>query len=129
MLIPAVGKLGTVALSIDTSQALRGTTDLRLLVNAVVAATDHDEANWIEWKSDLDLTTKEGCFQIARTVLGMANRLPERAKATCEGLGFIVIGVEPGNLCGITSVDPARLDQLIEPYVVLSTGRAGLLPS
>lgn len=47
----------------------------------------------------------------------MANRLPDRAKTTCEGLGFIVVGAAPGNLCGITSVDPARLDQLIEPYV------------
>jgi hypothetical protein len=112
-----VGNWAAVALSIDTSHALRGTADLRLLVNAVVAATDHDESDWIEWKSDLDLTTKDGCFQIARAVLAMANRLPERAKTTCEGLGFIVVGVAPGNLCGIRSVDPARLDQLIEPYL------------
>lgn len=112
-----MGNWAAVALSIDTSHALRGTADLRLLVNAVVAATDHDESDWIEWKSDLDLTTKEGCFQIARTVLAMANRLPDRAKTTCEGLGFIFVGAAPGNLCGITSVDPARLDQLIEPYV------------
>ncbi len=111
-----------VALSVDTSRALRGTRDLRLLVDAIVAATDHDEADWIEWKSGLDLTTKEGCFPIARTVLGMANRLPERASATCEGLGFIVVGVEPGNLPGIASVDPARLDQLVEPYVGGSEG-------
>jgi hypothetical protein len=39
------GKLAAVVLSIDTSQALRGTADLRLLVNAVVAATDRDEAD------------------------------------------------------------------------------------
>jgi hypothetical protein len=106
-----------VTLSIDTSNPLRGTSDLRLLVNAIVAASDHDEADWIEWKSDLDLSTKEGCFPIARTILGMANRLPERAMTTCGGLGFLVVGAEPGALHGITSVDPARLDQLIEPYV------------
>ncbi|MDP9404204.1 MAG: putative DNA binding domain-containing protein [Actinomycetota bacterium] len=106
-----------MALSIDTSHALRGTAELRSLVNAVAAANEHDESHWIEWKSDLDLTTKDGCFQIARTVLAMANRLPERARTTCEGLGFVVVGVAPGKLCGITSVDPARLDQLIEPYL------------
>ena len=112
-----MGDWAAVALSIDTSRALRGTADLRLLVNAVIAATGHDESDWIEWKTELDLTAKDGCFQIARTVLAMANRLPERASTTCDGLGFIVVGVEPGNSCGITSVDPARLDQLIEPYL------------
>jgi hypothetical protein len=96
--------------------------DLRLLVDAVIAAADHDEADWIEWKSGLDFTTKEGCFAIARTVLGMANRLPERASATCDGLGFIVVGAEPGNLRGVGSVDAARLDQLVEPYVGGSEG-------
>jgi len=111
-----------VAISIDTSQALRGTADLRLLVDAVVAASDHDEADWIEWKSDLDLTAKLGCFQVARTVLGMANRLPENASVNCEGLGFIVVGAQPGKLTGIASVDPAQLDQLVEPYVGGSEG-------
>jgi hypothetical protein len=82
-----------------------------------VAATDHDEADWVEWKSNLDLTTKEGCFPIARTVLGMANRLTERASLTCEGLGYVVVGAQPGALEGVASVDPAHLDQLIDPYL------------
>ncbi len=108
---------GPVTLAVDTTSALRGTTDLRRLVEAIVAAADHDEADWIEWKSNLDLTTKDGCFSIARTVLGMANRLTERAALTCEGLGYVVVGAEPGSLEGVASVDPAHLDQLIDPYL------------
>lgn len=86
-------------------------------MHAVVEADEHDEADWIEWKSELDLTSKRGCFHIARAILGMANRLPERATLTCQGLGFVIIGASPGNLAGVATVDPAHLDQLIEPYV------------
>jgi hypothetical protein len=52
---------------------------LRRLVAAIVDADEHDELDWVEWKSALDLTTKHGCFHIARAVLGMSNRMPERA--------------------------------------------------
>jgi hypothetical protein len=97
--------------------ALRGTSDLRRLVQAVVEAADHDEADWVEWKSTLDLTTKGGCFAVARTIIGMANRMPDRAGLVCEGLGYIVVGAEPGKLSGVASVDPATTDQVIEAYV------------
>ena len=63
-----------MALALDTSVAFRGSSDLQRLVAAILAASDHDEADWVEWKSTLDLTTKAGCFTVARTVLGMANR-------------------------------------------------------
>lgn len=106
-----------MALGIDTGAALRGTVDLGRLVHAVIEASEHDEADWIEWKSTLDLSTKAGCFAIARTILGMANRMPERAGLVCEGLGYIVVGAEPGDLKGIASVDPATFDQLIQPYL------------
>lgn len=106
-----------MAIPIDTSTALRGTNELRSLVDAITQATDHDEADWVEWKSSLDLTTKDGCCAIARTVLGMANRMPERACQTCEGVGYMVIGAEPGSRHGIASVDPAIFEPLIESYV------------
>jgi hypothetical protein len=112
----------TRGVALKTTSALRGTNELRRLLDAIVAATDHDEADWLEWTSNLDLTTKDECFPIARTVLGMANRSPERANLMCEGLGYIVVGAEPGRVEGVTSVDPARLDQLIEPYLGGSEG-------
>ena len=36
---------------------------------------------------------------------------------SCEGLGYLVVGAEPGSLAGITSADPAHLDQTIAPWV------------
>ncbi len=123
MLVSAVrlgrppGRMAAMALVVGTSTALRGTHDLRRLVEAIVAAGPHDEADWVEWKSALDLSGKEGSFQVARAVLGMANRLPERAGLTCEGLGYVVVGAHPGSIEGVASIDPASLDQLLEPYL------------
>lgn len=106
-----------MTLDIDTRTALRGISELRGLVDAILAASPTDEADWLEWKSGLNLGTKEGCFAVARTVLGMANRMPEQAVRSCDGLGYIVIGAEPGNLSGVESVDPAITDQIMEQYL------------
>jgi len=113
-----------VTIQVPTDAVLRGTAALRQLVEAVVAADEHDEADWIEWKGTLDLTAKEGCFHVARAVLGLANRLPERAAPTCEGLGYVIVGAEPGTLHGLATVDPARLDQVIEHYLGGADGPA-----
>jgi hypothetical protein len=104
-------------IDVDVAVALRGIEDLRRLVSAVVRANEHDEADWIEWKSTLDLTAKKGCFQVARAILGLANRPPDRAVLACKGLGYVVVGAEPGSLSGIASVDPATLDQILQPYL------------
>jgi hypothetical protein len=75
-----------MSLDLDTRVAIRH-PDLGRIVQAVVGADEHDEAHWIEWKRGLDLATKQGCFPIARTILGMANRMPAAARVVCEGLG------------------------------------------
>ena len=43
--------------------------------------------------------------------------VPAAAAAVCEGLGYIVVGAEPGNLVGVASVDPADLDKIFEPWL------------
>jgi len=106
----------SMPIELDTRAAIRH-PDLGRVIQAVVDADAHDEADWIEWKSDLDLSTKKGCFSIARTILGMANRMPVAASLVFEGLGYIVVGAEPGNLLGVVSVDPADLDQILEPWL------------
>jgi hypothetical protein len=113
-----------VTIELATDAALRGAAALRSLVEAVVGAAEHDEADWIEWKGRLDLATKEGCFHVARAVLGMANREPDRAQLVVEGMGYVVVGAEPGTLHGLATVDPAKLGQLIEPYLGGADGPA-----
>ncbi|MGC1184223.1 MAG: hypothetical protein WBA31_03605 [Candidatus Dormiibacterota bacterium] len=106
-----------MTLDLDTRAALRGISDIRRLVNAILAASPTDETDWLEWKSGLNLGTREGCFAVARTVLGMANRMPEDAARACEGVGYVVVGAEPGNLNGVESVDSAITDQIMEQYL------------
>lgn len=106
---------GSVVIDIDPRTEIRNPA-LGRLVEAVVGADEHDEHDWIEWKSTLDLSTNEGCFPIAKNILGLANRPPDSAAQAFEGLGYIVVGAEPGNLAGVVSVDMAELGQRIERW-------------
>ncbi len=106
-----------MALSIDVDRALRRPTDLARLVEAVVAGKRDDEADWIEWKSTLDLTTGEGIFSLARQILGSAHRQPDQAARFMQGLGYIVVGAQPGSVEGVTAVDLAKVDASLEKYL------------
>lgn len=106
-----------MALDLDVSRPLRGIEARRDLVRAVVVAHPGDESEWLEWKSDLDLTTKQGCFHVAKAILGMANRPVEVAARACGGYGYIVVGVEPENLAGVLMPDPSQWIELVEVYL------------
>lgn len=106
-----------MSLSIDTSHPMRRPSELEALVRAVIDAVAEDEAEWIEWKSNLALDNTEGWFSISKQVLGMANRSPERAARFVGGLGYLVVGVEPARLLGVNPVDVAKLDAYLQRYL------------
>ncbi|WP_346622564.1 hypothetical protein [Blastococcus montanus] len=106
-----------MALNIEVHEGLRRPADLVKLAEAVVAGKDEDEADWIEWKSALDLTTPEGAFSLARQILGSANRHPDHAARFMAGLGYVLVGVEPGSVEGVTLIDLARLDAALDKYL------------
>ena len=56
----AAGWEWVMAVDIDTTKALRGVADLRRLVAAVIGADEHDEPDWLEWKSTFDLGDQGG---------------------------------------------------------------------
>jgi hypothetical protein len=106
-----------VALNIDVDRGLRRPADLVKLVEAVVAGKDEDEADWVEWKSTLDLATPKGTFNLARQILGSAHRHPEQAARFMQGLGYVIVGAEPGSVEGVSPVDLAKLDASLETYL------------
>lgn len=106
-----------MALNIDISRTLRRPSDLVRLVEAVVAGLAEDEADWIEWKSTLDLRTIEGQFTVAKHILGLANRTPGQAVRFVEGLGYIIVGAEPGSVAGVVPIDPAKVDDGLSKYL------------
>lgn len=68
-----------------------------------------EEADYLEWKSAYDLSTKTGAVAIARQLIGMANRDPEHAERPAEGSAYVLIGVEPGRVCGVGHWDAAYI--------------------
>lgn len=106
-----------MTLNIDTTASLQRPADLVSLVEAVLAATDEDEQDWLEWKNGLDLTEKATHFSIARVILGFANRDPAKAAARVHGHGYLVVGASPESLCDLAKIDPAALDDHLARYL------------
>lgn len=104
-------------LGVDIARPMRTHTEVGRLVAAVISAEPHDEADWIEWKSDLDLGSHEGQGTLARHILGLANRDPDNALRAARGCGYVLVGVEPGACPGLVPIDPADLEPRIQPFL------------
>jgi hypothetical protein len=100
------GDADGMVISFESAAAPGAAEEAAAVVDAVLAASQADELDWIEWKSSLDLRDRTVRGILARHILGMANRLPDRAAANAGGRGFVVVGAEPGNRCGVEAADP-----------------------
>jgi hypothetical protein len=106
-----------VPLILDTSHPLRSHDELVGLIRAVAAAEPQDENRALEWKSGyFDLLLPEASFALARAVLGLANRPVLEARTQFRGLGYVVVGAEPGKIYGQKVPDSAVLLNAIRRY-------------
>lgn len=106
-----------MVLTINTSRALRTPDQVRSLIRAVYEAAPEDENRAIEWKSAYaDLTSTEASFAIGRAILGLANRPVAVAAASFEGVGYVLVGVEPGSINGQQVPDSAELLNAVHRY-------------
>ncbi|WP_280498882.1 AlbA family DNA-binding domain-containing protein [Nocardia farcinica] len=104
-------------LAIDATRALRTPEQLEQLIRAVYAADPTDETRAVEWKIGFDtITSNEASFTIAKTILGFGNRPVEVAKNDFEGVGYLLVGVEPGSLRGQAVPDSAELLNAVRRY-------------
>ena len=108
-----------MAINLDTSLAIRRPSDRVALVEAVLQAHSSDEAEWVEWKLDVELDRAEGRFKASRHILGFANRSPNDAARFLGGQAFLIVGAEPGQLVGTPRRDPAQLEDWLRPYLGL----------
>ena len=106
-----------MSLRFNTLRAPRSDQDWREFLHAVERADAEDESEWIEWKSSLDLSARATRATLARHIIGMANRRVKEAARSVEGFGYVLIGIEPGNRCGVTRVDFADLQAGIASYL------------
>lgn len=98
-----------MAIDFDTAALPKGTIGWTSLLTAVESAHQNDENEWIEFKANLDPTTVDGRFTVAKAIVAFANRDPNVAAKWLAGHAIIVIGLEPGNVAGAPEVDPADL--------------------
>ncbi|MEV5126917.1 ATP-binding protein [Streptomyces decoyicus] len=104
-------------LSLDLAKPFRSPLQIKELIKAIHEAGEHDENDWIEWKSTYDLTQKETKATLSRHIIAMANRMPAKSASTAGGCGYIIVGVEPGNVTGVTTIDLADLESGMRPYL------------
>ncbi|MCY3661628.1 MAG: hypothetical protein OXH28_02235 [bacterium] len=90
---------------------------LRSLAQEIRAGSVGSETDWLEWKRSLDLATTPARFEVARQILGMANRDPGLARRNRGGYGYILVGVEPGAMPGTDRFDPAQLHDGLDRYI------------
>lgn len=109
--------MARVVLSIESIRRITGVSAYSGLVDAIERATHEDEDEFIEWKSNLDLSVPHGAFHLARAILGFANRDPQIAFRRFDGCAYVVVGVEPGAHPGVTRIDPAQLTAKVDRYV------------
>ncbi len=107
-----------VTLQVDTSRAIRTLAEQHLLIQSIVdAPPSEQETEWLEWKTDVDLGSKEWQATTSRHVLGFANRHPDLAVQWCEGSAYIVLGAAPGSLQGAKVYDIAKLNAWLSAYL------------
>jgi hypothetical protein len=93
-------------------------TEWVALLTAIEHADPGDEQTWLEWKSTLDLTSRQDVGTIlSKAILAMANRDPQEAARTMGGHGIVIVGLESGSVQGVSQVDNADLDKLVSLYV------------
>lgn len=102
---------------IDATRAMRTDDELYSLIEAVHGSpADAQETNWLEWKSGLELTSAAGKFAMTKAILGFSNRSVEQAQLACEGVAYMLVGVQPLTAAGIEVIDHADLGQGIGSY-------------
>lgn len=106
-----------MALPFDTGLAPQTAAELQPLAEAILQADPTDESDWLEWKQRLDLSEKQYQFELAKHILGFANRPVQSASLHCRGFAYMFIGIEPQSVTGVDTLDPAQLVDAINTYV------------
>lgn len=86
---------------------------------------DGAERHYLEFKSELDPTSKPGAAKIAKFILGAANRSISRAERVLEGFALFVVGISKGELVGIPAFEVKDLEQIVCKFVGVGTDGPG----
>lgn len=85
--------------------------DLAQLVQSVLDDPVAQETDWLEWKSQADLSQRLWQARVARFILAAANQPRTSVTSPHAGRAFLLLGVEPGQAHGTNVIDPAVVEQ------------------
>lgn len=108
-------------MELDLSRLPTGDSGWLALVDYARGLGDLSEVDWLELKGALpfrDKTDKKrSAVTLARPVLGMANRMPDRAAKNLGGHGVVLVGITGTDIQGTERVDGAVFYDALNPYV------------
>ena len=91
--------------------------DLGELVRVIYSAVGANETTELEWKREWDFDSRPKRAQLAKHIVGFANRDPDRSAKVFAGHAFLLIGVGPAAIGSAPELDPAEIVQALTPYV------------
>ena len=105
----------------DLSRLPTGTSGWLALASHAASLGDLSEVDWLELKSALPFTERQGrkrsAVVLSRAILGMANRMPDSAQKHLGGYGVVFVGIDKQTVVGAEQVDGAVLRDAVEAYV------------
>jgi hypothetical protein len=102
---------------IDLSRLPTGARGWAALVAWAAASDDRLERYFLEFKSDIDLSTKHGRHKVAKFILGAANRDPAKAAKRFGGHAVLLLGVGSGKATGIPPFEAQDLEREVLKFV------------
>lgn len=106
----------------DTGHLPLGISEWQAPLAAIERADDNDEAEWVEWKSTLDLHDKAHVGHVAKAIVAFANRDPATSAQRVEGRGLLIVGPAPGDVAGVP-VGPCALRTMRRLVVKIALSR------
>ncbi|MCR1785317.1 hypothetical protein KVF89_22445 [Nocardioides carbamazepini] len=100
----------------DLSRLPKGELGRLALLDYVRSSDDRVERYFLEVKSDVDLTTKEGRAKVAKFILGAANRDKAKAAKRFDGHALMVLGVGDGDAAGVGAFEAMDLANEVRKF-------------
>ena len=101
----------------DLTRFPSGEREWSEFISRVAASEDLAERHFIELKSDIDPTNKEGAAKVAKFILGAANRDPERTKKYLDGHAVMILGVAEADVRRLERFEAKDFVGAVQQYV------------
>jgi hypothetical protein len=86
---------------LNLTQRLRRPSERLALVEYIASSPTLQENEHLEWKSGYDLGKRPDAGEVAKQLVGFANRDPARAQRQTGGFAYVLLGIEPGAVTGV----------------------------